>query len=81
MGHFIYTSSTLVTVKPSVGLTFAVTVNRTENKEKPPEPEHLLIKGYPTSKLLAEKIVLDSNGALLGNGTGTKENSIEMCIK
>jgi 3beta-hydroxy-delta5-steroid dehydrogenase / steroid delta-isomerase len=68
--RLVYTSTSYVTLKPFCGkFIFDVVVNQTENKAKPPESEKLLIPGYPVSKLKAEKLVLQSNGTILSNGT------------
>ncbi len=51
--------------------TFALVINQTESKAKTPSTDSgFLIPGYSSSKLRAEKIVLDAYGATLGNRVG-----------
>lgn len=70
--RLVYTSTSAVTLMPYMGrATFSVIINQTESKAKTPSTDNgFLIPGYPSSKLRAEKIVLNSYGATLANGVG-----------
>lgn len=51
--------------------TFAIIINQTESKAKTPSTEAgFLIKGFPSSKLRAEKIVLAAYGTELKSQKG-----------
>ncbi|CAO1308995.1 unnamed protein product [Diamesa hyperborea] len=65
--HLIYTSTALVNFIPYMGKgTICVIINQTESKAKTPSTEAgFLIKGFPDSKLRAEKIVLAAHGTEL----------------
>ncbi|XP_011201974.2 3 beta-hydroxysteroid dehydrogenase/Delta 5--_4-isomerase type 3 [Bactrocera dorsalis] len=75
--RLIYTSCASVCLVPFKGYsTFTIVINQTESKANTPtfnaqEPadfdKSFLIPGYSSSKLRAESIVLNSNGALLSN--------------
>lgn len=79
--RLIFTSCASVNFVPYMGhSSFAITINQTESKAITPvhDPQKsasdydkgFLIPGYSSSKLRAEKIVLNSSGATLSNGIG-----------
>ncbi|KAL9907971.1 3 beta-hydroxysteroid dehydrogenase/Delta 5--_4-isomerase type 4 [Glossina fuscipes fuscipes] len=78
--RLIYTSCASVCMVPFKGhSTFAMVINQTESKATTPKYDaqnpnnfdgRFLITGYSSSKLRAETIVLNSNGALLYNQKG-----------
>lgn len=78
--HLIYTSCASVCMVPFKGhSTFMLVINQTESKAITPTfdtqnpgsfEKQFLIRGYSASKLRAETIVLNSNGAELYNRKG-----------
>ncbi|XP_037932308.1 3 beta-hydroxysteroid dehydrogenase/Delta 5--_4-isomerase type 1 [Teleopsis dalmanni] len=74
--RLIFTSCASVCVIPFKGSTFTIVINQTESKAATPAfdaqkldeyDKSFLIPGYSSSKLRAEKIVLNANGTLLSN--------------
>lgn len=83
--RLIYTSCASVCLVPFKGYsTFTIVINQTESKANTPIfnaqdaadfDKSFLIPGYSSSKLRAETIILNSNGALLNNQKGRFPNS------
>ena len=69
--RLVFCSTSEVTLTPYLGGIYAVIINQTEYKALPPsrgKEWHLLIPGYPASKLRAEEVILAANNTLLANG-------------
>ncbi|XP_059227027.1 3 beta-hydroxysteroid dehydrogenase/Delta 5--_4-isomerase type 1 [Stomoxys calcitrans] len=78
--HLVYTSCGSVCFVPFKGTHTAVIINQTETKAPTPvykDQDHMefdrqfILRGYSSSKLRAEQIVLAAHGRALSNGNGT----------